>query len=112
MPEPDVSVVRGQIDDYLDFDPGPEDLALVVEVSDSMVRADRALAATYLGGGVPLYWLVNIQDRQLEVFTREAGSQAPMILGESDAVDLVIAGRMVDRIAVAELLPPHAKRAR
>ncbi|MGC8639735.1 MAG: Uma2 family endonuclease, partial [Isosphaeraceae bacterium] len=35
MPEPDVSVARGEPDDYLDLDPGPDDVALIVEVSDT-----------------------------------------------------------------------------
>ena len=74
MPEPDLSVVRGEIDDYEDVDPGPEDLALVVEVSDTTVLADRAMAATYIGGGIPLYWLVNVRDRQLEVYTPSTGA--------------------------------------
>ena len=93
IPEPDVSVVRGEIDDYLEIDPGPENLALVVEVSDSTVRADRALAATYLGGGIPIYWLVNVKDCQLEVFSQDAGPQAPTILGECDTVELEIAAQ-------------------
>ena len=112
MPEPDVSVVRGEIDDYPDVDPGPEELALVVEVSDSTLRADRALAETYLGGGIPIYWLLNVRDRQLEVFTREAGPHAPTILLESDTVALPIAGPEAGRIAVVDLLPPIAKQAR
>jgi Uma2 family endonuclease len=33
--EPDVSVVRGSIDDYTDHHPGPDDVALVVEVTRS-----------------------------------------------------------------------------
>ena len=47
MPEPDVSVARGVPDDYLDLDPGPSDVALVVEVADSSLEADRQLAVTY-----------------------------------------------------------------
>jgi Uma2 family endonuclease len=106
MPEPDVSVARGGIRDYEDRDPGPEDVALVVEVSDATLRADRLLAATYGGAGIPLYWLINIPDRQLEVYT--PGATAPVILAESDVVELVIAGQVVGRIPVADLLPrPH-----
>ena len=30
---------------------------------------DRALAATYAGGGIPTYWIVNIKGRQLEVYS-------------------------------------------
>jgi Uma2 family endonuclease len=105
MPEPDVSVARGLADDYLDLDPGPCDVALVVEVSDSTLAGDRALAATYIGGGVPVYWLVNLRDRQLEVFTSAAGAQTPIILAETDTADLVIAGAVVAQIVVADLLP-------
>jgi Uma2 family endonuclease len=103
MSEPDVSVARGAIRDYEDRDPDPEDVALVVEVSDATVRADRVLAATYGGGGIPVYWLINIPDRQLEVYM--AGATAPVILGETDTVELVIAGPTVGRIPVADLLP-------
>jgi Uma2 family endonuclease len=106
-PEPDVSVARGVPDDYLDLDPGPADIALVVEVSDSTLAADRALAATYGGGGIAVDWVVNVADRQLEVYANPAGGvyPAPTILGETESVDLIIAGAVVGRIAVADLLP-------
>jgi Uma2 family endonuclease len=103
MPKPDVSVVRGEIRDYEECDPGPEDVALIAEVSDSTVRADRVLAATYSGAGIPVYWLINIRDRQLEVYT--PGATAPVILAETDTVELVIGGQTVGRILVADLLP-------
>src|SRR3954454_16270110 len=64
--EPDVSVARGTVGDYLELDPGPGDVALVVEVSDSSIEADRALSPTYHGGGIPVYWIVNVRDRPLE----------------------------------------------
>lgn len=64
-PEPDIAVVRGTIDDHAAAPPGPPDLALVVAVSHSSVAADRTLSATYLGGGVPAYWLLNLPDRSL-----------------------------------------------
>ncbi len=103
MPEPDVSVARGTIKDYEDHDPCPEDVALVVEVSHTTVRADRVLAATYGDGGVAVYWLVNIPDRQLEVYA--TGATAPAILAETDVAELVIAGQTVGQIPVTDLLP-------
>jgi Uma2 family endonuclease len=101
--EPDLSVVRGEPDDYADLDPGPRDVALVVEVADSSLEADRAMAFTYLGAGIPTYWLVNVHDRRLEVYTTDPDS--PTIVPESGAVDLVLDGVAVARIAVADLLP-------
>ena len=107
MPEPDVSVARGVPDDYLDLDPGPSDVALVVEVADSSLEADRQLAVTYGAAGIPVYWIINITDRQLEVYSNPSGGAypAPVWLGESESVDLIVGGQVVGRIAVADLLP-------
>ena len=102
-PEPEISVAFGKPDDCRKRHPGPKDLALVVEVSDTTICADRALAETYIGGGIPVSWILNVRDRQLEIHTR--GSAAPAILGETELVDVLIAGACVGRIAVADLLP-------
>jgi Uma2 family endonuclease len=106
-PEPDMYVARGVADDYEETNPGPEDVALVVEVSDWTLAADRAMALTYGGGGIPAYWIVNVKDRQLEVYANPVGGAYPVptILDESASVDLMIGGQVVGRIAVADLLP-------
>jgi len=112
-PEPDVSVVRGGIDDYATHHPGPEDVALVIEVTRSSVAKDRALARTYGGGGIPAYWIVNVPGRRLEVYEgpgpqhgRRGRYPAPKILTETASVSLFLDGREVGKIAVADLLPP------
>ncbi len=107
MPEPDISVARGDPDDYLKSDPGPADVALVVEISDSTLAADRAMAATYGGGGIAVYWILNVTDRQLEVYAHPAAGAypAPTILGETETVELVLDAQVAARIAVADLLP-------
>jgi Uma2 family endonuclease len=111
-PEPDVSVVRGAIEDYATRHPNPEDVALVVEVTRSSVAKDRALARVYGGGGIPAYWIVNVPRRRLEVYEGPVPQQgrvgrypAPKILGVTESVDLTIDGQVVGQIAVAELLP-------
>jgi Uma2 family endonuclease len=106
-PEPDVSVVRGSIGDYTDHHPGPADITLVVEVTRTTAAKDRKLARVYGGGNIPVYWIVNIPARQLEVYSNPAGGlyPPPTILGETESVDLIIAGTVVGRIAVADLLP-------
>jgi len=106
-PEPDVSVVKGSIDDYTDQHPGPTSIALVVEVTRSSVAKDRKLARVYGAGGIPAYWIVNVPKRRLEVYEGPVGGQypAPKILNESESVNLVIDGQVVGQIAVADLLP-------
>jgi Uma2 family endonuclease len=102
-PEPDIAVVRGTIDDHADAAPGPPDVALVVEVSQSSVAADRALSATYLGGGIPVYWLLNLPDHCLEIYT--AADPAPRVLDEGETAELVVENTIVGRVAVSDLLP-------
>jgi Uma2 family endonuclease len=111
-PEPDLSVVRGAIEDYETRHPDPEDVALVVEVTRSSVAKDRALARVYGGGGIPVYWIVNVPKRRLEVYEgpgpqQERGGRypAPKLLSESASVSLFLGGREVGQIAVADLLP-------
>jgi Uma2 family endonuclease len=106
-PEPDVALARGDVLDYADKHPDSEDIALVVEVSDTSLQKDRKLAKTYGGAGIPVYWIINIPDRQLELFSSPVNGvySVHQILLETESVDLVIEGRILGRIGVAELLP-------
>ena len=107
-PEPDVAVARGDIDDYASKHPDAQDVALVVEVSDTTLQKDRRLATTYAAARIPTYWIINIADRQLEVFSspRRKAYVIHQTLLETEFVDVIIAGRILGRIAVADLLPP------
>jgi Uma2 family endonuclease len=105
--EPDLAIVRGEIEDYSDHHPEPADIALVVEVARSSVDEDRKLARTYAGGGIPSYWIVNVNDRQLEVYADLVGGAytSTVIRGETESVELTIEGQFIGLIAVADLLP-------
>src|SRR5439155_4907471 len=67
QPEPDVAVVRGSEFDYLDHHPGPTDIAVVIEVADSSLDRD-VKSSTYARAGLRAYWIVNLPERQLEVY--------------------------------------------
>ena len=72
-PEPDVAVVRGIRDDDQLRIPGPDDIKLVVEISDTTLGRDRgAKSAAYAKGLIPAYWIVNLVERQVEVDTLPA----------------------------------------
>lgn len=65
-PEPDVCVVRGAPRDYARAHPTRP--ALIVEVAQSALRLARGRKATaYARGGIAEYWIVNLEDRVLEV---------------------------------------------
>jgi Uma2 family endonuclease len=71
-PEPDVAVARGHFRDYHTH---PLIAALVVEVADTSLEFDRSRkAAQYASGEITEYWIVNLMDRQVEVFRDPAVS--------------------------------------
>lgn len=68
-PEPDLAVVQGTPDDYLDHHPGGAQTLLVIEVSDTTLDYDREKKArVYARVGIREYWLVNLVDRCVEVY--------------------------------------------
>ncbi len=113
-PEPDRCVARGTIDDYAEHHPGPDDIALIVEVADSTLAEDRAYAINLYGpAGIPVYWIVDVRGRRVEVYTNPGpqGYGPPEIFAEGQSVPVVIGGREVGRIAVEAMLPPRRPRA-
>ncbi|MGF1523612.1 MAG: Uma2 family endonuclease [Leptolyngbyaceae cyanobacterium] len=67
-PEPDVAVVQGLIRDYADAHPTVA--KLIVEVADTSLLYDREVKGSlYAKAGISEYWVLNIGDRQLEVYT-------------------------------------------
>lgn len=111
-PEPDVSVIRGCRRDYADHHPGPHDVGLLVEVADTSLDRDRGWKKRiYAAAGISVYWLVNLVDRQVEVFTDPSGpGERPeygtcRVFLPGDQVPVVLDGDEWGRIAVADLLP-------
>ena len=107
-PEPDLAIVRGGAEDYLDRDVTALDVALVIEIAESSLSADQnVLARVYAASGIPVYWIVNLVDRQLEVYTNPGaeGYQTSQVYGGRDEVPVVIDGTEIGRIAASDVLP-------
>ena len=69
-PEPDVSVVPAELEFDTTRDPLAAECCLVVEVADSSLEYDRTKKlALYAAAGIPVYWIVNLRDRVVEVHT-------------------------------------------
>ncbi|HEX5273499.1 MAG TPA: Uma2 family endonuclease [Gemmataceae bacterium] len=110
-PEPDLSVVRGDENDYVSRHPGPADIGLVVEVADSTLPSDRAdKGRIYARAGLACYWIINVADRQVEVYTVPSGPASSPSYGQrtdyrvGDQVPLVLDGATVTHIDVRDLL--------
>jgi Uma2 family endonuclease len=70
-PEPDVAIVRGQPDDYLSNHPYPNDILLVIEVSDSTLAYDHTVKLSlYAEAHIQNYWMVNLVANQLERYSQ------------------------------------------
>ncbi|MEH2400507.1 Uma2 family endonuclease [Nostoc sp.] len=66
-PEPDVIIARGKDEDYLAHHPYPEDILLVIEISDKTIDYDQTTKLSlYAEAGIYDYWIVNLLARQLE----------------------------------------------
>ena len=75
-PKPDVVICKPLEELFGPFEPAPEDVLLLVEISDTSLRYDtRIKAPLYAEGGIPEYWLLNIPDDTLEVRTDPAGRE-------------------------------------
>ena len=107
MPRPDLAIVRGVPRGYLARYPEPADTALVVEVSNTSLDEDRAMADIYGAGGVPVYWIVNLVDGQVEVYSNPgpSGYQTHEVLAPGHVLHVKLDGVEIGEIPVADILP-------
>ncbi len=72
-PQPDVAVCDYQADTYALAHPQAHQVGLVIEVADSSLTLDLSTkVALYASAGIPVYWVVNLPERCVEVFTQPA----------------------------------------
>jgi Uma2 family endonuclease len=81
-------------------------------VSDTTLTHDQTVKQRiYARARIPIYWIVNLRDRQVEVYTDPSGpTSSPryrhkQIYEEDQSVPLVLDGKKVGSIAVRDLLP-------
>lgn len=88
-PEPDLTVTRLPYKSFSDRHPGPEDLQLVVEVSDTTLRFDRTTKALlYARAGIEEYWILDLNNSRLLVHRQPAshGYHEVIAYGEDEMV--------------------------
>jgi Uma2 family endonuclease len=69
-PQPDVAIVRNRSDNYLSSHPHPEDVFLVIEISDSTLKQDREIKSSlYAKHGISNYWIFNLVSECLEAYS-------------------------------------------
>jgi Uma2 family endonuclease len=106
VPEPDLAVVAGRCQDHeLEW---PKTILLIVEVSDTTLRLDRGRKSDLYGrAGVQEYWVVNVNERVVEV-RREpspAGFKSIRLLQPDDELAPLAADAARMKLRAADLLP-------
>jgi Uma2 family endonuclease len=109
--EPDVVVIQGDSRDYRGQHPTGLNVALVVEVSDSTLKYDRTLKlSTYAQAGIPVYWIINLIDQQIEVYSAptqvndKTTYQTCQILKQAELVVIMIDDLEVEQVTAKDLL--------
>lgn len=113
-PEPDGAIVRGRIEDYAAAHPVPADVATVIEVADTSLERDRGIKLrSYARAGIAAYWIVNLIDRQVEVYSDPDAASQPWpiyrrreVLSVGDTISVRIGEVILGQVAVASVLPP------
>jgi Uma2 family endonuclease len=87
-PVPDLIVLKRHFSTF-DSNPQPEDLQLVVEISDSSLPFDLGVkAGLYARAGIAEYWVMDVAGRQLFAHRSPVdGAYTPVaVYGESEAI--------------------------
>jgi Uma2 family endonuclease len=110
-PEPDLSVAVGPEKRYDQRNPGPDEIVLVVEIFDSTLDYDRReKLELYAGSKIPVYWIVNLIDRRVEVYTEPRGGKNPTYrkhtdYAPDDDVPVTVGRKRLGTVAASALLP-------
>jgi len=89
-PEPDISIVEGNIKKYRFLHPGMA--LLVIEVAVSSLDIDREKASIYAEAKIPEYWLFDINLKRVEVYSQpfEDSYRKKKIYNITDSIPLKI----------------------
>jgi Uma2 family endonuclease len=109
-PEPDGSVVLGSADDYKNGHPRAKDTLCAIEIADSSLEYDRTTKlALYARAGIPLYAIINIPDKCIEVYTQPLKSKGTYahskILTGTQRLNVPIPGSKPLSIPAKRLIP-------
>jgi Uma2 family endonuclease len=105
-PQPDIVLARMDPEDYRAAHPRPEDIYLVVEISDTTLISDREKKLPlYARAGIPETWLMNLPDDRIEVYRDPAseGYRSITLVPRDGAVSPIAFPDVT--IPCAEMLP-------
>ena len=103
--------MRGDRKTYLTRHPGPADVGLIVEIANTSLKNDvETKSRVYATAGIPAYWIVNLTDRVVMLFSEptKVGSVTEYRVQKSvprgEIVELLLDGNVVASIPVTDLI--------
>lgn len=97
-PEPDIVVALGDDGDYESRHPFPEDICIVIEVSDTSLLLDRGIKSdVYVRAGIAVYLIVNVAEQSIEMRSepREGRYTKSATFTSGQRLELTLAGAPV-----------------
>ena len=74
-PEPDIAIVRLPNTNYLTRHPYPEDIYLLIEISNTTLEDDlNRKKRVYASAGIDEYWVVDLKNTELIIFREPSGN--------------------------------------
>lgn len=106
-PEPDFVVATRHPHLYLDHHPYPEDIHLLIEVADQTLKRDQeAKLAIYARAGIQEYWILNLVERQLEIYTQPDNTLSIYKEGQTLQESAMLTDHpLAGTVPIKELLP-------
>ncbi len=71
--EPDIAIVAGKPDDYIEHHPAGAEL--VIEIAVTSLAYDREKAAVYAAAGIPEFWIIDAADEKIEIYRGPSGGK-------------------------------------
>jgi Uma2 family endonuclease len=111
VPSPGVAVIRGNFELLKDDLLKGTDVALLVEVSHKTYLRDRGRKLPrYAHNRIPVYWIVNIERRTVEIFTNPVGqgdlttyAATPLTFHEGETIPVELDGYVVGNLDVKDI---------
>lgn len=103
-PQPDLTLLKSR-DFRRDNPPAAEDVILVIEVAESSLRYDRTVKGPLYGeAGIPEYWIVNLKEGVIEVYTEPAEGAYRSVRHAKRGEMLALPGGIRGGIEVGEIV--------
>ena len=106
VPEPDIAILKPRDDFYTSQHPEPEDVYLVVEVSNTSLRYDQSTKGSlYAAAGIGSYWIVDMNAEIVLVHEDPTPDGYDTVRTVERGATLTVPGPVNAAISVGDLFP-------